>query len=202
MIAALACLALSTPIEPAPALELPVYEPAAAAPAPLIGGETPFSWTYGELNYLWRDVDAIDDSIDGFELRASFEILLNLFLQGSYSQLSGDADLDSYTLGVGWHLPIGTKLDAFGILSYAKDEIDGSGFDDDVDGPMGEVGARFMLGEKIELNGEIIWANLDDSETGFDVGGRFYFMNNLSVGANVTKFDEDEMFAVGARFQF
>lgn len=202
MIAALACLALTTPVEPAPNLELPAFVPV-AAPAPmLIGGETPFSWTFVEANYLWRDVDALSDELDGWELRASLELFLNLFLVGSYSQLSGDADLDQYSLGVGFHLPVGTRFDAFGILSYAKDEIDGSGFSDEADGPMLEVGGRFMLGEKIELNGEIIWANLDDSDTGFDVGARFYIIPALSVGANVTVFDEDELFALGGRFQF
>lgn len=209
MIAALACLALSTPIEPAatlelPAstLELPAFEPV-AAPAPmLLGGNTPFSWTYVEANYKWRDVDGLNDSLDGWELRASFELFMNLFLQGAYSQISGDVDLDEYSLGAGWHFPVGTTFDVFGILSYTRDEVDGSGISADEDGPMAEVGGRVMLGEKIEANGEIIWANLDSSETGFDVGGRFYITPKISVGANVTWFDQDELFAVGGRFQF
>jgi len=202
MIAALACLALSSPVEPVPSLELPAFEPV-AAPAPmLIGGDTPFSWTFVEANYLWRDVDALSDELDGWELRASLELFLNLFLQGSYSQISGDADLDQYSLGVGFHLPVGTMFDVFGVLSYAKDEVDGSGFSDEADGPMAEVGGRVMLGEKFEVNGELIWADLDESDTGFDLGGRFYITPRISLGANVTVFDEDELFAVGGRFQF
>ena len=201
MIAALALVALSTPVEPASTLELPAYEPL-TAPAPLLGGGGPFSWTFVEANYLWQDVDAIDDSVDGWELRASLEIFFNIFLQGTYSQLSGDADLDTGTLGAGIHFPIGETFDVFGILSWATAEVDGSGFDSDEDGLMGEIGGRFRLGERIELNGEVIWADIDESDTGFDIGARFYILDPLSVGANMTVFDEDESFALGARWQF
>jgi hypothetical protein len=206
MFALLATLTLSTPAPALPAADAAAtFEMPALAlepmPAPaLLGGDSPFSWTFVEANYVWNDVDAVDDTLDGWEARASLELFFNLFLQAAYSQVTGDADLDQWNIGAGWHFTLGTSLDLFGILSFATQEIDDINFDED--GLMGEVGARYKLGERFELNGEIIWADIDESDTGFDVGARFYLIPALSLGANATFFGEDETYAAGARFEF
>lgn len=186
---------------PAPVAE---PNPFVLSPSPVVlapaadGPKSLLSYTWIEANYLWSDFDAIDDSLDGWEARASWEIPLGIFLQGSYSQLSGDADVDTWRFGVGWHLPIGQKFDVYGILSATGQDIE----DENEDGIAAEVGGRFLLGEKIELNGRVLWADLDDSNSGVGVGGRFYFTPALSAGLNVDFEEDREAYAAGLRFQF
>jgi predicted porin len=167
---------------------------------PVAGGKNGFSWTYAELNYLWRDSDAADKTLDGVEVGGSLEIMLNLFLQASYARLSNGVDLDEYDVGIGYHFPIGGTLDLYGTASYAKEDFSGGGNDDD--GAALAAGARFWLTEKLELNGEVEWANVHESAGGVEVGARWYLIDMLSFGASVKSFDHDETFAVGARVQF
>lgn len=201
----LACLALSAPTEAAPTYELPVLEPvyAPTSPAPaLLGSDTGFSWTYVEADYVWTDIDALDDTLDGWLAKASLELPLNIFLQASYGQTTGDTDLNETRVGAGWHFGLMDTVDAFGILSYVYEDVSGSGFDDTEDGIVGEIGARLFLGEKLELNGEVIWADIAESDTGFGLGARYYIIPALSLGANGTWIDSNDTYAVGARFQF
>jgi hypothetical protein len=204
---ALAYTLLAAPDAPAVETASPwtAYEPttslvAAAQPA-LAETRKGFSYTYAELNYKWIDVDDSDQKFDGVEVKGSIEIFLNIFLQLSYATLEDDLDFDRYRVGAGYHLPIGDRLDLFGILSYAKDEIDGDGVDEDEDGVQGEVGARFWLLDKVEINGEFIWANIDESDVGAGAGARWYPMDILSLGLNVETFDSDETFTAGVRVQ-
>lgn len=198
----IALLALSTPAptsspldaRPDPALVLPAVAEEKAKPV--------FSYSFVEANYLWTDVDAVDDSLDGWELRLSIEIFMNFFLQGSYSELSSGADLNQYRFGAGWHLPLGDRFDAYGILSVAGADLEDGSFDSNEDGLAAEVGARFLLTDKIELNGLVDWVDLEDSNYGIGVGGRFYFTPQMSAGLNVHTIDNNESFAAGLRFQF
>ena len=177
--------------------------PLAAPPfRPVIGGgKNGFSYTYAEANYLWRDSDAAGQHIDGYELRGSFEIIFNLFLQASYARLTNDANLDEYGVGLGYHLPIGNTLDLYGTASYRKDDFSGGG-SADADGGMLAAGARFWLTEKLELNGELQWANVHESAGGVEVGARWYLIDLLSLGGSYRHLDNDDSFAVGARVQF
>ena len=199
MFLAMAFLALPATAESAPLYELPELPPVSAPVPVLAEGPSKISWTFAEVNYKWVDVDALDDSIDGVELKGSLEILLNIFLQASYSMLSGDVDVDETRIGAGWHFGVGDTLDLFGILSYAYEDPDGG---DSEDGVRGEAGARFLLGEKIELNGEAIWQNIDESDYGIGVGGRFYLTPKISLGLGAEILDNDETYTAGARFQF
>lgn len=199
---------LSTSTAPAPeasaaALALDPVAAFAASPAPMLQDTKPsgFSYTFVEANYVWFQPDAIDEDLDGFELKASLEIFLNIFLQGAYAALSDDSDLDVYRIGAGWHLPIGETLDLYGILSFASSELD-TVTDVDEDGLAAEVGARFWLTPKFELNGNVEWLDLDESDMGAGVGVRWYFMDRLSLGLGVETLDSDETYTTGVRFSF
>ncbi len=182
-----------------------VLDPVAAfvaSPAPALqDNPSGFSYTFVEANYLWFEPDAIDEELDGVEIKASLEIFLNIFLQGSYTTLSDDSDLDLYRIGAGWHMPIGNTLDVYGILSYASSELEGV-TDVDEDGLAANVGLRFYLTDRLELNGEAEWLDLDESDFGVGVGARWYLMERLSLGLNVKTLDSDETYSGGVRFQF
>jgi len=190
------------------ASELPAFELAAppallTEPAPLLQDDTNgFSWTFAELNYMWLDSDNADQTFDGFELKGSLEIFFNLFLQASYAKLSDDSDFDQYGLGLGWHFPVGDRVDLFGILAWSKAEIDGGGVDEDEDGMTAEAGARFWLTPKIELNGQVEWADIDESDTGVGVGARYYLIDMLSLGVGAHFTENNEILEAGVRASF
>jgi hypothetical protein len=196
----IALLALSTPAPAPSSLEFSA-EPVVLAPAvadePMQGA---FSYSFIEANYLWTDIDGLDDPLDGWEARISFELPLNIFLQGSYGQVSDDFDLDTWRLGAGWHLPVGQKLDFYGILSVAGQDVEDGENDD---GVAAEIGGRFLLGNRMEVNARGQWMDVEeDSEAGVGIGGRFYFTPKLSGGVNADFLEERELYAIGLRYQF
>jgi hypothetical protein len=205
-LAAVLASADATAVPPATSVDLPPLPLETMAPLvapsprpPILGGST-FSWTYAEVNYLWRDSNAADKTLDGVEFRGSFEIMLNFFLQASYARLSSGIDLDEYGVGLGYHFPIGSTFDLYGTASYAKEDFSGGGPDDD--GALLAAGTRWRMLEKLELNGELEWANVHTSAGGVQVGARWYLMDMLSLGASYRHLDKDDSFAVGARVQF
>ena len=175
---------------------------APAVPARAPADDVPeMEYTYVEANYLWTHSDDADENVDGWELTGSLELPLNFFGQVTISRQSADADLDAYRIGAGYHLPLGSRFDAFGILSVAHEEVDGSGDDFDDTGLAAEVGGRMLLRPKLELNGSVEWADVDDSETGLGVGARYYLIDALSLGGRIESVDSDESFSVGLRFE-
>jgi len=198
MTALIALLALSTYAPPANPFEMTrAIEPApvlAAADEPKRGA---FSYSYIEANYKWTDIDGFGDSLDGWEARVSFELPLNIFLQASYGQLSGDVDIDEWRFGAGWHIALGDTFDLYGILSATGTDIE----NENDDGLAAEVGGRVML-QKIELNARVLWVDIDDSDSGAGVGGRFYFNPKVSFGLNADVTGDATTYTAGLRFQF
>ena len=186
---------LTSWIEP---IATPLSSMTAAAP---VQDFPELEYTYVEVNYVWLDSDDLDESIDGWEATGSLELPLNFFAQLTYSQLFGDADLDTYRLGAGWHFGFTQRFDAYGILSFAHAEVDGSGFDEEDDALAGEVGLRAMLTSNLEVNGRLLWPDVEESDTTVGVGARYYFLNRFSVGGRVESADSDPTFAVGVRFE-
>ena len=166
-------------------------------------GETPeLSFRYVELNYLITDSDDADETLGGLELLGSLELPLNFFCQASISSQSDDADLDQYRLGAGYHLPIGDLVMAYGLLSYARTEVDDTGDDFDDNGGAGELGARMLASPKLELNGAAKWVNVDDNDFGLSLGARWYFTKAVSLGGRIDSIEGEDSIALGARFQF
>ena len=185
---------------PSPALPAAVepLAPAAFAPA----ADFPeMEYTYAEANYVWTDSDLVDDEIDGWEATGSLELPLNFFLQATYRDQSGDADLSTTRVGAGWHFGFTSRLDAYGLLAYERLEVDSSDDDDTDDGVAGELGLRLLLTDSLEVNARTMWADVGDSDAGIGVGARFYFTDRLSVGARIDAVGDDEVLAAGLRFE-
>lgn len=177
-------------------------EPASLAPVAVPSDDFPeMEYTYAEASYVWTDSDLIDDEVDGWEATGSIELPLNFFLQGTYRDQSGDADLTTTRIGGGWHFGFTSRLDAYGILSYERLEVESSGDDDTDDGVGGEIGLRLLLTHRLEVNGRTTWADVGDSDAGIGFGARWYFTDFLSVGARFDAVGDDELLAAGVRFE-
>lgn len=171
--------------------------------APVPSDDTPeMEYTYIELNYLWTDSHDLDDSIDGAELTGSLELPLNFFGQLTVTrQSAGGTDVDTYRLGAGYHLPLGSRIDAYGILSYVHAEVDvGENIKDD--GAAAELGLRFLLLPNLEVNGAAKWIDVNEDDYGVALGARWYLMDRLSFGGRYETIDNDDTVALGARFEF
>jgi hypothetical protein len=173
---------------------------AGSGPAVVVADKPGFSYTYVELNYTWFDSDAAGSSLDGVELIGSLELPLNLFVQLTGSSYSGDLDLIEYRLGAGWHFSLGETVDLYGILFWVDQNYSG-GFSDQ-NGAAADVGVRFAVTPKIELGGYGEWADIDNSNVGLGLTGRYYFGGALSLGARVLFIDSGDQWAAGLRFQF
>ena len=163
-------------------------------------GTSNFNYTYGQLDICLVDADFPgSDSELGVQFLGSFRAWRDLFVRASYLDSGGDADLSLLKVGAGWAVPIQTDLDVYGLFSVAHTEV-GSG--DDTGWAL-EGGVRYMANEKFELNGLLEVVDLEDTEFGLGVGGRYYFNDRLSGGLNYeTISDFVDIFYVGVRYQF
>jgi hypothetical protein len=196
----LALLLSVLPAQPAPALEpLPLVRP---APALVEVDEFPkMEYTYIEASYVYLDSDQLNDKLDGWDLTGSLELPMNFFLQASVRQQSADADFDQYKIGAGWHFGLIPRLDAYGILSYQDVEVSGSGSDYSDTGAGAEVGLRFSLLKKLELNGRMQWSDLENSDTSGGLGARWYLTERFSLGVNIDHAGNDDLVSAGLRFE-
>ncbi len=185
-----------------PSLLAPEPAPLFTTLAPIADGPE-LEYTYVEANYIWTDPDVGDEKLDGAELVGSLELPLNFFGQITASTQSDETDVEVYRIGAGWHFGLIPRLDLYAILSYLHVEADNASFDSKEDGIQGDLGVRFLLTDRIELNARGIWQDIDDEDdVGFGVGARFYLIDRLSLGARVDIIDESETYAAGLRFDF
>ena len=187
--------------EPAPLLTEPAW-----LPQPVVAedaGTPELEYTYIEANYIWTNLDVGDEKLDGGEIIGSLELPLNFFGQVTASTQSDETDINVYRIGAGWHFGMIPRLDLFAIVSYLHVEADNASFDSKEDGIQGDLGVRFLMTDRIELNAKGIWQDIDDEDdVGFGLGARFYLIERLSLGARVESLDDDETYAVGLRFDF
>jgi hypothetical protein len=206
-LALVSALSTETPTPPLPLESLTVdpriavvspVEPA----APLLIGGSKFSYTYVELDYLYTDLDGVSGHLDGYNFVGSLNLPLGFFVQGTYANSPGNFELETYRLGAGYHLSLIDKLDLYGLVSYEHDTGKTGGSSSTADGMELDAGARFMLGERFEVNGQLEWNNVDEDVFGGLIGARFYIISPLSVGVSGEWINDNVRLTVGGRFQF
>ena len=220
-------LAMSAGSEPVAATEAltpssfaPTYLAAAPAASAWMGDEFMMSYTYIELTYFSTDIDAIDETTDGYGARGSLGLFDFLFAFIGYSTEDvdfdgGSADTDSYELGVGGHLDIKPELHVVGEVSWVYDDLSEDTLEDLDESDSGftaYAGLRWLVLPTdrggLELNGGFRWidreyALLSEDEVGaFEAGGRFHFLNHLSVGAGYQFLEDDARWNASLRFAF
>jgi hypothetical protein len=180
------------------------YEPSlqtAGAPAGTGPYASNFSYTWAEIDYRYVDSAVGGDSVDGFALRGSYAINPNISLLGSYSRLSDNGDLDEFRLGAGYNTAVSDRIDVFGSLSYVRQEFDFDSNDDTENGFAAEVGARFWLNDKVEINNKLEYRDVEDNGWGVGIGARYYVTPTVSLGGEFETITGDEDLLLGVRFQ-
>ena len=130
------------------------------------------TYSYADLAYVTTDIDGVNEDLDGFALRGSFEVTDQAFLFGSYtdqSAESGGADVDytTFTLGGGYAWSLSDSTDLYGKLGYVSAEVEVSvpglgGFSVDDDGFLLGLGLRGRVAQQFELEGAVNYTDFSD----------------------------------------
>ena len=172
------------------------------------------SYSYADLAYVTTDIDGVDEDLDGFALRGSFEITDQVFLFGNYTDQSADAggasvDYTTMTLGGGYAWPLSDHTDLYGKLGYAtaEVEVDVPGFGGvsvDDDGFMLGMGLRGRVSQQFELEGAVNYYDFSDSgdDTSLGAAARWFFTDQFSAFAEGEFGDDVSTYGIGMRWNF
>lgn len=164
---------------------------------------------YTNLQISYIDVEAgrggnVDG--DGFEIGGSYELSNSIHLFGSWQDQSLDFGIDgrSLEIGGGWTHGLSDTLDFIGTLSYVDAELKQGNQTDDDDGLALGGGIRARFADQFELDAGLKYVDFDESgsDTGFSIGGRYYFNNSMAVGASADFNDRADTLRLGFRWEF
>jgi len=173
------------------------------AALPLASHAEGMSYSNIDLGYINTDFDGIGPSLDGFDVRGSIGFAEHYFAFAEYSTQSASGfDYDQTAAGLGGHYGLNDTLDLVGRVGWYKVDASG-GFDDD--GYLVSAGLRGKAGDKVELEGSVIYTDFGGSngdQTTVAVGGRYYFTDSFALGAEYQHNDDASAYVVGVRFNF
>jgi len=192
---------------------------ATAAFVPFMAQAEGLSYTYAEAGWVQSDFDdykvgdsgRLTEELGGWGLKASFEIIDNLFVYGRYADQKTTVRGNDYTfqpwdIGVGYAYPISDTFDVYGTVGYSNIDIDGPAAlkNANDDGYTLGLGARTRLIEKLELEGVAKYANFSDygDNVAFQFAGRWFFTDAIAVGAEYTVGDNVDTIGFNVRYQF
>ena len=165
------------------------------------------NYNFVQAGYQQVDIDGASEDADGFALSGSFEVGENVFVSAGYGRLEWDdfgfdTEVDTISVGVGYHVPVSDTMDFYGSLSAIQVDasIAGLGSGDD-NGFGATIGLRSMVGDNVELTGSIGYADVGDfgDDTTVGVGALYNFTENFSVGLFLEFADDATGYGGGIR---
>ncbi|MFL0811174.1 MAG: porin family protein [Agarilytica sp.] len=178
----------------------------------IVVAETP-SFNKFEVGYgVTKNGESDVFDYDGLTLRGSYEFMDNLYVTGSYSdetqseksELTDDKfEINSYSLGAGFYLPLGESNAFYMEASYADIEVEVDGVSQSEDGYIATTGIRSMVTDQLEIYGELSHLAFDTQATTLSAGTRYHFTDNLGIFAEVSRADFDtNQYMIGANIKF
>jgi hypothetical protein len=167
------------------------------------------SYSYVEGAFVQGDMGSIDGAegditADGDGILASGSAAFGerFFAFASFGSLNlNDIEVDGdavegkvkvkpLTVGLGFHMPVGASVD---FVTGVSDSDDGYGV---------SAGLRGLIGERLELSGNLKYLDLGSSELVYSVGGRFHFTDMVSAGLDYSKYDDSDLTIWGANVRY
>ena len=160
------------------------------------------SYTFGELRLV--DTEIGNNDGDGFRLNGSYEIGGNWLLVGGFSTLEfdGGVDLSALEAGAGYIHRHTDRLDIVGVGKLVRTEVDFPGGSDDDIGISLAGGVRGRVTPQIEGRAFLNYFNVDDTDTFFEVGGDYYFSDQVSAGLTLEFGGDADTLTFGVRWFF
>lgn len=169
------------------------------------------SYSYAELTYA-----AISDG-SSYSANIQYEVKPQIYIFGGYTYaetettatilfttITTSTETNVGFLGGGYHMEVSPGIDAYGEVGYmlgtATIETVLLGnpvtLDTDVKGVVGAIGVRGFVMPKVEAEGSLSFG--PDDFGGFSLTGRYYFLDNVSVGGGLIEGD----LGIGLRANF
>lgn len=149
------------------------------------------SYTFGEVSYI-----DFGDAGDGLGLEGSYKFHEMLF---GFAEYQGIDDSDTLAFGIGAATALNETVDGFAKLAFVSND---SGSADDT-GIGLEFGVRAMIVKQVEAFGSFTYVDIyEDSQTGFEVGGRYWLQDNLGVSLSYSDIEDSDGITLAARYNF
>jgi len=163
-------------------------------------------WAAADLSYTnfsvgYVDGDFFDVDVDGFDLRGNFALNSSFHLLAGYSALDADGgDIDILGFGGGWHTGLSETLDFVATASIL--DVDFDNFSSD--GVRLTGGIRAQPSSEFEFYADFVYEDIDDfdDDTGYDIGGRYFFNTDTSAGIALRDVNDLETLRLDIRFDF
>jgi hypothetical protein len=165
------------------------------------------NYTKFEISMLDVEMDStVNVDGDGFALAGSYELNDSIFLLGEWQDQSLDFGIDgrSLEIGAGYTHGFNDKLDFVGTLSYVDAEVKLGNATADDDGLALGGGIRSRVAKAVELDASLKYVDFDEAgnDTGFSVGGRYYFNDSMALGGSADFNDNADTLRVSFRWEF
>lgn len=163
-----------------------------------------YSYVEGGIANANVDVGPADVDIDGLIVGVSFAVTEELHVFGSYEDQDFDfgSNGNVLTLGGGFHVGLSQDLDFVGDLAYIEAEVATPFGSADDSGYAVGAGLRSRLSDAVEIDAGIRYVDLDETDTLFSVGARYYFTDALALGGAYTNGDDGSSWSVRVRYRF
>lgn len=167
-----------------------------------------FDYTFVEGGIVNSEIDGADVDGDGFGLSGSFAVGDSMRIIAGYDDVEydvgilGDVDGTVITLGAGFNTGLTADLDFVADLSYVDAEVANGVASVDETGYRIGAGVRGRTSSKLELEAGLMHLDLDGSDTGIRVGGRYYFSDSFAAGLGLTDIDDNLSWTLGVRAEF
>lgn len=164
------------------------------------------NYTNFEVSMLDVEHDSANVDGDGFALAGAYELNDKFHVFGEWQDQSLDFGIDGRSLevGGGYSHSFSDTLDFVGTLSYVDAELKQGSFTADDDGLAVGGGVRTRLSDSFELDASLKLVDFDESgsDTGYSIGGRYYFNDSMAVGASADFNDNTDTLRLGFRWEF
>ncbi|HJQ98069.1 MAG TPA: hypothetical protein VJ826_07115 [Candidatus Polarisedimenticolaceae bacterium] len=161
----------------------------------------PPKWSYVQAGFMDFNPDE-GASDDGWFAGGSFSFLKMIHVFAEYDDVG---DFTFWNAGAGWHGLLGDPGDVYAQVQWNDVSVDTGSVDVDDNGYQVAAGIRWKFMKWIEGQGEVNWADFDES--GSNVGGKvgvlFTFLGDkLGAGASYEIVNDADQARVFARWNF
>ncbi len=163
---------------------------------------TDVSYDYVEFRYVDAEISGLDG--DGFQISGSYAVQGNWFVQGSFSTLGFDFDVDvtQFDVGGGYVWPQAQNYDLYALGSIVRATVDTSLGDDSETGFRVGGGVRSRITSKFEGRAELNYVDAGDSDTFVRLAGDYYFNDQFAAGLSIDLGGDADSFSIGGRYFF
>lgn len=178
-----------------------------AAPFNIVIDNIPsrFSYSYVQLQ---ANTDNTPKHGNTFGIGGSYNVIPHVNLLATYTTTdlnNSNKNINLFSIGVGYHIPIGLNTDVTTNIRYIDEEEARTSGDVTTSvsdsGASAGVGIRHLFSQFLEGNANLNFTHVHDSNAKTTLGLRYHYSNQLSGEVNYT-IDDDDNVGASVRLSF